>query len=124
VLLATLNASPVVCPHLSLTHLASPQGSLCVYKVPLPEDVSREAGYDPTYGMFQGIPSNDPINVLVRIYVVRVRFPLCPLCSSLPVLLPGKQQQINSPGLEGSTEVIWYSPHLFKSRPRKGKQLT
>lgn len=61
-----------------------PQGSLCVYKVPLPEDVSREAGYDPTYGMFQGIPSNDPINVLVRIYVVRVRLPSA--CSpSLPV---------------------------------------
>ncbi|XP_055233578.2 otoferlin isoform X3 [Gorilla gorilla gorilla] len=47
------------------------KGSLCVYKVPLPEDVSREAGYDSTYGMFQGIPSNDPINVLVRVYVVR-----------------------------------------------------
>ncbi|KAM9201034.1 otoferlin isoform 3-T3 [Dugong dugon] len=47
------------------------KASLCVYKVPLPEDVSREAGYDPTYGMFQGIPSNDPINVLVRVYVVR-----------------------------------------------------
>ncbi|KAM5292345.1 otoferlin isoform 2-T2 [Ctenodactylus gundi] len=47
------------------------KGSLCVYKVPLPEDVSREAGYDPTFGMFQGIPSNDPINVLVRVYVVR-----------------------------------------------------
>lgn len=56
-----------------------PQGSLCVYKVPLPEDVSREAGYDPTYGMFQGIPSNDPINVLVRVYVVRVRLPSNPL---------------------------------------------
>ncbi|XP_054979191.1 otoferlin isoform X2 [Sorex araneus] len=47
------------------------KGSLCVYKVPLPEDVSRETGYDPTHGMFQGIPSNEPINVLVRIYVVR-----------------------------------------------------
>ncbi|XP_055979118.1 otoferlin isoform X3 [Sorex fumeus] len=47
------------------------KGSLCVYKVPLPEEVSRETGYDPTHGMFQGIPSNDPINVLVRIYVVR-----------------------------------------------------
>ncbi|XP_012507917.1 PREDICTED: otoferlin isoform X4 [Propithecus coquereli] len=47
------------------------KGSLCVYKVPLPDDVSREAGYDPTYGMFQGIPSNDPINVLVRVYIVR-----------------------------------------------------
>ncbi|KAM6221119.1 LOW QUALITY PROTEIN: otoferlin-like [Rhynchocyon petersi] len=55
----------------TLTHTSLPQGSLCVYKVPLPEDVSREAGYDPTYGMFQGIPSNDPINVLVRVYVVR-----------------------------------------------------
>ncbi|KAM7078247.1 otoferlin isoform 2-T2 [Molossus nigricans] len=47
------------------------KGSLCMYKVPLPEDVSREAGYDPVCGMFQGIPSNDPINVLVRVYVVR-----------------------------------------------------
>ncbi|XP_054964121.1 otoferlin isoform X4 [Pan paniscus] len=47
------------------------KGSLCVYKVPLPEDVSQEAGYDSTYGMFQGIPSNEPINVLVRVYVVR-----------------------------------------------------
>ncbi|XP_054422301.1 otoferlin isoform X3 [Pteronotus mesoamericanus] len=47
------------------------KGSLCMYKVPLPEDVSREAGFDPTYGMFQGIPSNEPINVLVRVYVVR-----------------------------------------------------
>ncbi|XP_048209571.1 otoferlin isoform X5 [Perognathus longimembris pacificus] len=47
------------------------KGSLCVYKVPLPDDVAREAGYDPTYGMFQSLPSNDPINVLVRVYVVR-----------------------------------------------------
>lgn len=58
--------------------LALLQGSLCVYKVPHPEDMSREAGYDPTYGMFQGIPSNDPINVLVRVYVVRVRVPHIP----------------------------------------------
>uniref|UniRef100_A0A674H028 C2 domain-containing protein n=1 Tax=Taeniopygia guttata TaxID=59729 RepID=A0A674H028_TAEGU len=47
------------------------KGSMCVYKVPLPEDISKEAGYDPTFGMFQGIPSNDPINVLVRVYIVR-----------------------------------------------------
>ncbi|XP_063009301.1 otoferlin isoform X3 [Melospiza melodia melodia] len=47
------------------------KGSMCVYKVPLPDDISKEAGYDPTFGMFQGIPSNDPINVLVRVYVVR-----------------------------------------------------
>lgn len=49
-----------------------PQGSMCVYKVPLPDDISKEAGYDPNFGMFQGIPSNDPINVLVRVYIVRV----------------------------------------------------
>ncbi|XP_032072185.1 otoferlin [Thamnophis elegans] len=47
------------------------KGSLCVYKVPLPDDITKEAGYDPTFGMFQGIPNNDPINVLVRVYIVR-----------------------------------------------------
>uniref|UniRef100_A0A670ZH08 Otoferlin n=1 Tax=Pseudonaja textilis TaxID=8673 RepID=A0A670ZH08_PSETE len=47
------------------------KGSLCVYKVPLPDDITKEAGYEPTFGMFQGIPSNDPINVLVRVYIVR-----------------------------------------------------
>ncbi|XP_066468089.1 otoferlin isoform X3 [Tiliqua scincoides] len=47
------------------------KGSICVYKVPLPDDITKEAGYDPNFGMFQGIPSNDPINVLVRVYVVR-----------------------------------------------------
>ncbi|KAJ7341375.1 hypothetical protein JRQ81_005398 [Phrynocephalus forsythii] len=47
------------------------KGSLCVYKVPLPDDITKEASYDPNFGMFQGIPSNDPINVLVRVYIVR-----------------------------------------------------
>uniref|UniRef100_A0A7M4E4R5 Otoferlin n=1 Tax=Crocodylus porosus TaxID=8502 RepID=A0A7M4E4R5_CROPO len=47
------------------------KGSMCVYKVPLPDDITKEAGYDPNFGMFQGIPSNDPINVLVRVYVIR-----------------------------------------------------
>eukprot|EP00062_Callorhinchus_milii_P015036 gi/632964862/ref/XP_007898605.1/ PREDICTED: otoferlin isoform X2 [Callorhinchus milii] len=47
------------------------KGSLCVYKIPLPDEIAREAGYEPTFGMFQGIPNNDPINVLVRVYVVR-----------------------------------------------------
>ncbi|XP_075454855.1 otoferlin isoform X3 [Ascaphus truei] len=47
------------------------KGSMCVYKVPLPDDITKEAGYDPNFGMFQGIPNNDPINVLVRVYVVR-----------------------------------------------------
>jgi len=52
------------------------QGSLCMYKVPLTEDVSREAGFDPSMGMFQNIPHNDPINVLVRVYVIRVGVPV------------------------------------------------
>ncbi|XP_067414564.1 otoferlin isoform X1 [Emydura macquarii macquarii] len=47
------------------------KGSMCVYKVPLPDDVAKDAGYDPNFGMFQGIPSNDPIHVLVRVYIVR-----------------------------------------------------
>lgn len=48
------------------------QGSLCMYKLPLSEEVTREAGFDPNMGMFQSIPHNDPIGVLVRVYVVRV----------------------------------------------------
>ncbi|XP_041832166.1 otoferlin isoform X2 [Melanotaenia boesemani] len=47
------------------------KGSLCMYKLPLSEEITREAGYDPNMGMFQSIPHNDPINVLVRVYVVR-----------------------------------------------------
>ncbi|TRY99590.1 hypothetical protein DNTS_007906 [Danionella cerebrum] len=47
------------------------KGSLCMYKVPLSEDITRETGFDSNMGMFQSIPHNDPINVLVRIYVVR-----------------------------------------------------
>ena len=29
-------------------------------------------GLDPQFGFFQGMPSNDPIRVLVRVYVVKV----------------------------------------------------
>ncbi|XP_061563488.1 otoferlin isoform X8 [Cololabis saira] len=47
------------------------KGSLCMYKLPLSEEVTREAGFDPNMGMFQSIPHNDPISVLVRVYVVR-----------------------------------------------------
>ncbi|KAG7261737.1 hypothetical protein CRUP_023724 [Coryphaenoides rupestris] len=35
-----------------------------MYKVPLTDDVSREPGFDPSMGMFQNIPHNDPINIL------------------------------------------------------------
>ncbi|XP_017538292.1 otoferlin isoform X4 [Pygocentrus nattereri] len=47
------------------------KGSLCMYKLPLSDEITREAGFDPNMGMFQSIPHNDPINVLVRVYVVR-----------------------------------------------------
>lgn len=46
------------------------QGSLSVYKVS--EDVSRDATFDSNMGTFVNIPHNDPVNVLVRIYVIRV----------------------------------------------------
>lgn len=42
-----------------------------MYKVPLSEEITRDVGFDPNMGMFQSIPHNDPINVLVRVYVVR-----------------------------------------------------
>ena len=45
---------------------------MCMYKLPLSNDITREAGFDPNMGMFQSIPHNDPINVLVRVYVVTV----------------------------------------------------
>uniref|UniRef100_A0A8C1M9M3 Otoferlin n=1 Tax=Cyprinus carpio TaxID=7962 RepID=A0A8C1M9M3_CYPCA len=47
------------------------KGSLCMYKLPLSEEITREAGFDPNMGMFQSIPHNDPINVLIRIYIIR-----------------------------------------------------
>lgn len=46
------------------------QGSLCMYKVS--DDTPRDMSFDSNMGMFQNIPNNDPVNVLVRIYVVRV----------------------------------------------------
>lgn len=48
-----------------------------MYKVS--DDMSREVGFDSNMGMFQNIPHNDPINVLVRIYVIRVGYVFCTL---------------------------------------------
>lgn len=28
-------------------------------------------GFDPQFGLFQGVPSNDPIHVLVRVYIIK-----------------------------------------------------
>ncbi|KAH7976872.1 hypothetical protein HPB52_020818 [Rhipicephalus sanguineus] len=49
------------------------KGSLQVYRFPLPKDIQDYTitGADPTYGLFQGLPSNDPIHVLIRVYVVK-----------------------------------------------------
>lgn len=49
------------------------KGALKVYKWPLPKDLADHTvmGFDPQYGFFQGLPSNDPIHVLVRVYVVK-----------------------------------------------------
>lgn len=59
-----------------------PQGSLCMYKVS--DEMPRDVNFDSSMGMFQNIPHNDPINVLVRIYVIRVG--LCPFCSPFLIL--------------------------------------
>ena len=50
------------------------QGSLKIYKYPLPDDIDDTTitGGDPALGLFQGLPSNDPVKVLVRVYVVKV----------------------------------------------------
>ena len=45
-----------------------------IYKIPLPTDIEdcTITGGDPNYGLFQGLPSNEPVKVLVRVYVVKV----------------------------------------------------
>nr|CAH7741241.1 unnamed protein product [Callosobruchus chinensis] len=49
------------------------KGAIKVYKWPLPKDIEDKTimGYDPQNGFFQGLPSNDPIRVLVRVYIVK-----------------------------------------------------
>ncbi|KAK3090409.1 hypothetical protein FSP39_011632 [Pinctada imbricata] len=49
------------------------KGSMKIYKFPLPDDIEDTTitGGDPALGLFQGLPSNDPIKVLVRVYVVK-----------------------------------------------------
>ena len=44
------------------------QGALKVWKFPLPKIFENE----PPNGSFAKLPSNEPVNVLVRVYVVRV----------------------------------------------------
>lgn len=50
---------------------------MCMYKVS--DDMARDVSFDSNMGMFQNIPNNDPINILVRIYVIRVGYVFCTL---------------------------------------------
>ena len=56
--------------HLIYTNL---QGAIKIYKLPLPKDLDDYTimGLDPRHGFFQGLPSNEPIRVLVRVYIVK-----------------------------------------------------
>lgn len=44
-----------------------------MYRKPLPKDIADHTimGFDPQYGLFQGVPSNEPIHVLVRVYIIK-----------------------------------------------------
>ena len=55
------------------------QGSVRIYKIPLPPDIEDRTitGADPRFGLFQGLPSNDPVKVLVRVYIVKVSLCMC-----------------------------------------------
>ncbi|KAH9363614.1 hypothetical protein HPB48_004135 [Haemaphysalis longicornis] len=61
------------CPSAISTSCNEKRGSLQVYRFPLPKDMQDYTitGADPQYGLFQGLPSNDPIHVLIRVYVVK-----------------------------------------------------
>ncbi|XP_030026974.2 otoferlin [Manduca sexta] len=49
------------------------KGAVKVYKWPLPKGIDDHTvmGFDPNYGFFQGVPNNEPIHVLVRVYIVK-----------------------------------------------------
>ncbi|KAH9636494.1 hypothetical protein HF086_002194 [Spodoptera exigua] len=49
------------------------KGAIKVYKWPLPRGVDEHnaTGYDPNFRFFQGVPNNEPIHVLVRVYIVK-----------------------------------------------------
>ncbi|CAH0716714.1 unnamed protein product, partial [Brenthis ino] len=49
------------------------KGAIKVYKWPLPREIDDHTvmGFDPNHGFFQGVPNNDPIHVLVRVYIVK-----------------------------------------------------
>ena len=62
---------------LSNSYMVYLQGSIKIYKWPLrktPDEASvpfAATAPDPKFGFFQGLPSNEPLGVLVRVYVVK-----------------------------------------------------
>ncbi|CAG5125216.1 unnamed protein product, partial [Candidula unifasciata] len=49
------------------------KGSMKIYQIPLPSDIEDcvITGGEAAYGLFQGLPSNEPVKVLVRVYIVK-----------------------------------------------------
>ncbi|KAF5301719.1 hypothetical protein FQA39_LY10650 [Lamprigera yunnana] len=49
------------------------KSAIKVYKWPLPKDIQDFSimSFDTNYGLLQGLPSNEPIGVLVRVYIVK-----------------------------------------------------
>ncbi|XP_045490218.1 otoferlin-like [Pieris rapae] len=49
------------------------KGALKVYKWPLSKNIDdhNSIGFDPSNGFFQAVPSNEPIHVLIRVYIVK-----------------------------------------------------
>ncbi|KAK5642921.1 hypothetical protein RI129_009088 [Pyrocoelia pectoralis] len=49
------------------------KGAIKIYKWPLPKDFEdfHLMGFDINYGLFQGLPSNEQIRVLIRVYIVK-----------------------------------------------------
>ena len=60
-----------------IVYMVYSQGSIKIYKWPLrktPDEASlpfAATAPDPKFGFFQGLPSNEPLGVLVRVYVVK-----------------------------------------------------
>ncbi|ESN95703.1 hypothetical protein HELRODRAFT_114638 [Helobdella robusta] len=46
------------------------KGAIVIYKHPLPNDIEEDGGA-PSNSLFQCLPSNEPLHVLVRVYVVK-----------------------------------------------------
>ena len=80
------------------------QGSIKIYKWPLrktPDEASlpfAATAPDPKFGFFQGLPSNEPLGVLVRVYVVKAN-------DLHPMDINGKE--IHSTLSNLTTSILW-----------------